>query len=298
MYEIFYGLKEKPFNVTPDSKFFFPSEKHSEALDSLIYAINDRKGFAAITGEVGCGKTTVWHALLNKLDSGTKIAVITNTNLTPKQMLIAILDDLGVSFKDKWTKVRLLAVLNGFLVEQASLGFNVVVLIDESQNLKFDVLEEVRMLSNLETEKEKLLQIILMGQPQLKERLSLEKFEQLKQRISVYYHIYPLSFKETKDYIEHRLKIAGFNNTGVIFDFKALDRIYAYSKGIPRVMNTLCDRCLLTGFINDKKEIKEIIVEEVAKELGINKLVIASADSSIPSSQGADSSFPSLRGTK
>ncbi len=180
MYETFYGLKEKPFSVTPDSRFFFPSEKHTEALDSLIYAINDRKGFVAITGEVGCGKTTVWHKLLNKLDSGTKVAIITNSNLTPKQMLIAILDDLEVPFRDRWTKVRLLAVLNKFLIDQLSFGFNVVVLIDESQNLKFDVLEEVRMLSNLETETEKLLQIILLGQPQLKEMLSQEKFRQLK----------------------------------------------------------------------------------------------------------------------
>ena len=278
MYEIFYGLKEKPFNVTPDSRFFFPSEKHSEALDSLIYAINERKGFAAVTGEVGSGKTTVWHALLNKLDSGTKVAIITNSNLTSKQMIMAILDDLEVAFKDRWAKVRLLAILNKYLIEQASLGFNVVVLIDESQNLKFDVLEEVRMLSNLETEKEKLLQIILMGQPQLKEMLSLKKFEQLKQRISVYYHIYPLSPKEAKDYIDHRLKVAGFNNGRVIFDFLALDKIYAYSKGIPRVMNTLCDRCLLTGFIREKKEIGKDIVEEVAEELGIKNTTVNEYD--------------------
>lgn len=271
MYETFYGLKEKPFNVTPDSRFFFPSEKHSEALDSLIYAINERKGFAAVTGEVGSGKTTVWHTLLNKLDSGTKVAIITNSNLTSKQMLIAILDDLEVSFKDRWTKVRLLAVLNKYLIEQASLGFNVVVLIDESQNLKFDVFEEVRMLSNLETEKEKLLQIILMGQPQLKEMLSLKKFEQLKQRISVYYHIYPLSFKEVSDYIEHRLKVAGFNNNKRIFNFMALIKIYFYSKGVPRIMNSLCDRCLLTGFINDRIEINDDIVVEAAKELGIER---------------------------
>jgi len=272
MYETFYGLKEKPFSVTPDSRFFFPSEKHTEALDSLIYAINDRKGFVAITGEIGCGKTTVWHALINKLDAGTKIAIITNTNLTAKQMLIAILDDLEVTFKDSWTKVRLLSVLNKYLLEQASLGFNVIVLIDEAQNLKFDVLEEVRMLSNLETEREKLLQIILMGQPQLKEKLKLDKFEQLKQRISVYYHINPLSLKETKDYITHRLKVAGFSNNRVIFDPFSLFKIYDYSAGVPRIVNTICDRCLLTGFIKEKEEVSAEIVDEVAQELGIKKI--------------------------
>lgn len=272
MYETFYGLKEKPFSVTPDSRFFFPSEKHTEALDSLIYAINDRKGFVAITGEIGCGKTTVWHALINKLEAGTKIAIITNTNLTAKQMLIAILDDLEVTFKDNWTKIRLLSVLNKYLLEQASLGFNVIVLIDEAQNLKFDVLEEVRMLSNLETEREKLLQIILMGQPQLKEKLKLDKFEQLKQRISVYYHINPLSLKETKDYINHRLKVAGFSNNRVIFDPFSLFKIYDYSVGVPRIVNTICDRCLLTAFIKEKEEVSAEIVDEVAKELGIKKI--------------------------
>lgn len=271
MYEAYYGLKEKPFNVTPDSRFFFPSEKHTEALDSLVYAINYRKGFAAITGEVGCGKTTVWHTLINKLNSGTKVAVITNSNLTPKQILIAILDDLEVTFKDNWTKVRLLSVLNKYLIEQISLGFNVVILIDESQNLKFDVFEEVRMLSNLETEREKLVQIILMGQPQLKEMLELDKFAQLRQRISVYYHLYPLSLKETRDYVRHRLNIAGVNNVDgkEIFDFLALYKIHIYSKGIPRIINSLCDRCLLTGFINEKKQISLGIVEEVVKEIGI-----------------------------
>ena len=275
MYEFFYGLQEKPFNVTPDSKFFFPSEKHSEALDSLIYAINDRKGFVTITGEVGCGKTMVWHALLNKLDSGTKVAIITNTNLTSKQMLIAILDDLEIPFEDRWPKVRLLAVLNKFLIEQVTLGFNVVILIDEVQNLGFEVLEEVRMLSNLETEKEKLLQIILMGQPQFKDTLALEKFKQLKQRINVHYHLYPLNQEETRNYIKHRLKIADFSGKKAIFDFLTLDKIYAYSNGVPRIINTICDRCMLTGFIRGTVEISGDIVEEVVKELGINNPVVS-----------------------
>lgn len=266
MYEDFYGLKEKPFGVTPDAKFFFPSEKHLEALNCLIYTINERKGFAVITGEIGSGKTTVWHTLLRKLDKGTKVVLITDTFLTPKQMIMAILEDLEIPFKDRWPKVRLLSCLNNYLLEQAMLGFNVVVLIDEAQNLSFSTLEEVRMLSNLETDKEKLLQIILMGQPQLREILNLEGMEQLKQRISVYYHISPLSKEETENYILHRLKIAGANGT-MIFDKEGLEKIHIYSRGIPRLINSLCDRALLTGFVREIKTINKDIIEEVAEEL-------------------------------
>jgi len=279
MYTEFYGLREKPFNVTPDSRFFFPSEKHREALDSLIYAINERKGFAAVTGEVGCGKTTVWHALLSRLDGGVKLAVITNSNLTAKQMLMAILDEFELPFKDNWAKIRMLSVLNSFLLEQAALGSNVILLIDEAQNLKFDVLEEVRMLSNLETEREKLLQIILMGQPQLKERLELKELEQLKQRIAVYYHIQPLNQTEAVDYIGHRLQKAGFNSAAGIFDTPALTEIHRYSRGVPRVMNSLCDRCLLTGFIRDRQAVDGPMVAEAAQELGIKKIIDKQEDS-------------------
>ena len=266
MYEKFYGFNEKPFSVTPDTKFFFPSEKHEEALNSLIYAISERKGFVAVTGEIGSGKTTVWHTLLNRLDKGTKVALITNTYLTPKQMIMAILDDLEVPFKDRWPKVKLLNLLNKFLIEQISLGFNVVVVIDEAQNLNASVLEELRMLSNLETEKEKLIQLILMGQPELREILKLKELAQLRQRISVLFHIFPLTGEEIKKYIEHRLRIAG-SNGGTIFEEGALDKIYKYSEGIPRKINALCDRALLTGFINENKVITEDVINEVASEI-------------------------------
>ncbi|MBN2120530.1 MAG: AAA family ATPase [Candidatus Omnitrophica bacterium] len=268
MYESFYGFKEKPFNVTPDTKFFFASEKHEEALDSLIYAVSDRKGFAVITGEIGSGKTTVWHNLLNSLDKGTKIATITNSHLTGKQMIMAILDEFEVAFKEHWSKIKLISILNQFLIEQISLGFNVVLIIDEAQNLSFSVLEEVRMISNLETEKEKLIQIILMGQPELKNKLACRRLEQLRQRISVYYHIYPLDKEESKRYIRHRLDVAGANG-GVIFNSSTLDDIYSYSQGIPRRINTLCDRALLTGFTREQKQVSPDIIKEVASELAI-----------------------------
>ena len=270
MYENFFGFTEKPFSVTPDTKYFFPSEKHEEALNNLLFAVLDRKGFAVITGEIGSGKTTVWHTLLNKLDRNIKVALITNTHLTPKQMIMAILDEFEIPYKDKWPKIKLLNHLNRFLIEQISLGFNVVLVIDEAQNLNASTLEEVRMLSNLETEKEKLLQIILMGQPELRDILSLKELEQLRQRIAVFYHLYPLNRDETRGYVIHRLHVAGANGN-MVFDGTALDKIYEYSEGVPRRINTICDRALLTGFIREQKTIPPEVIDEVAKE--INSIV-------------------------
>ncbi|MFH1996041.1 MAG: AAA family ATPase [Candidatus Omnitrophota bacterium] len=273
MYSSFFGLNEKPFSVTPNTRFFFPSEKHEEALSSLIYTIQGRQGFAAISGEIGSGKTTVWHALLNKLDKGTKIALITNTQLTPKQMIIAIIDDLSIPYHERWTKVRLLAALNRYLIEQISLGCNVVLVIDEAQNLSFQALEEIRMLSNLETESEKLLQIMLMGQPTLRDLLIDPRLEQLRQRINVYYHLMPLNHDETKGYIAHRLKVAGANGH-TIFDTQSLDKIFEHSGGIPRRINRICDKAMLTGFIRSKNTIDESIVDEVIKEIDLLSPII------------------------
>ncbi len=270
MYEQFFGFTEKPFSVTPDTKYFFPSEKHEEALNNLLFAILERKGFAVITGEIGSGKTTVWHKMLNRLVRGTKIGLIINTHLTPKQMMMAILEEFEIPYKDTWPKVKMLVALHRFLLEQISLGFNVVLVIDEAQNLNASTLEEVRMLSNLETEKEKLIQIILMGQPELRDILALPELEQLRQRIAVYYHLDPLTEEETCNYIAHRLKVAG-SNGAVIFDDSALSKIYTYSGGVPRRINAICDRALLTGFIREQKTISSEVIDEVAKE--INSIV-------------------------
>jgi len=282
MYEQFFGFNEKPFNVTPDSKFFFSSEKHEEALDSLYYAIHERLGFAVITGEIGAGKTTVWHTLMNKLDSATKVALITNSNLSAKQMLMAILEDLDVPFKESWPKVKLHNALNRYLLEQISLGFNVVLIIDEAQNLKPSVLEEVRMISNLETDKEKLIQIVLMGQPQLRDVLKRRDLEQLRQRISVYFHLYPLTLRETHKYVQHRLNLAGHTEPG-IFDEAALNAVFAFSEGIPRRINALCDRALLTGFTRGEKVINVTIIEEAARE--INRLMELGHPGDVPAEE-------------
>lgn len=269
MYEQFYNLKEKPFNMNPDSKYFFPSERHTEALSSLLYSIEDRKGFSVVTGEIGSGKTTVCRALLNKLEIGTKTALITNTHLTPKQLLCSILEELEVPFQYNWSKTKLLSCLNKFLIEQISLNFNVILIIDEAQNLNAKTLEEIRMLSNLETEREKLIQIILLGQPELEDKLESKELEQLKQRITIYYHIFPLDGDETEEYIRHRLKIAGHNGDGLMFDNSALKQIHNYSGGVPRLINSICDRALLTGYINEKWGINKHKVKEIAGELRI-----------------------------
>src|SRR3989338_3168565 len=208
MYFKFFGFKEAPFNMTPNSRFFFESAKHTEALSTLIYAIEERKGFVVITGNIGSGKTTVCRTLLNKLTSTTQTALITNTHMSGKDMLCNILDDLEVEYTPG-SKSKLLSQLNHYLIEQLRNDNNVVIIIDEAQNLTPSVLEEVRMLSNLETEKEKLVQIILKGQPDLRKRLAHPKLEQFSQRIVLYYHLEALDRRETEAYITHRLKKAG-----------------------------------------------------------------------------------------
>ena len=269
MYEQYFEFKEKPFNTTPDSKFFFPSAKHTEALNNLIYAINERKGFVVITGEIGAGKTTVYRTMLNKLDLNTKVAVITNTHLTARELIAEILEELEVDYKPG-SKQKLLSQLNHYLIRQLAGNVNTVLIIDEAQNLTPTVLEEVRMLSNLETEKEKLIQIILIGQPQLKVKLENPKLEQFKQRIALYYHLTSLSKNETQEYIIHRLKLVSSNGLD-IFNPEAMDSIYANSRGIPRLINLICDSALLSGYISDTKKITEEIIADVVKERDFNQ---------------------------
>lgn len=264
MYEKFYGFNEKPFNTTPDSKFFFPSSKHTEALNSLVYAINERKGFVVITGEIGAGKTTVCRTLLNNIGSNNQVAIITNSHLTCKELIAQILEELEVEYTPG-TKQKLLSQLNDHLIKQLADNVNVVLIVDEAQNLSPKVLEEVRMLSNLETEKEKLIQIILIGQPQLRQKLDHSHLEQFKQRIAVYFHLHGLSHSETQKYIQHRLGLVS-SNPNEIFTPKAIDLIYENSHGIPRVINLICDSALLSGYVYDKSKIDETIVRNVLRE--------------------------------
>ena len=264
MYYNYYGFSEPPFNLTPNSKFFYGSSKHTEALSTLIYAINERKGFVVITGDIGSGKTTVCRALLNKLDKKTEVALITNTHMSGKDLLMTVLDDLQVHYVPG-SKARLHAQLNDYLIEQLRKNNNVVLIIDEAQNLSPSVLEEVRMLSNLETENEKLIQIIFMGQTELKDKLALPRLEQLRQRIAVYFHLTPLNKEDTKEYIIHRLKVAS-NSGKHFFTEEALDLVYDFSRGVPRLINQICDSALLSGYIDELAKIDASVVKDVIAE--------------------------------
>ena len=270
MYHNFYNFSEAPFNLTPNSRFFYSSVKHVEVLSILKYAIDHRKGFVVITGDIGSGKTTVCRALINQLDNKTHTALITNTRMSGKDLLMSILDDFEVEYQPG-SKSKLHSQLNDFLIAQLRENNNVVLIIDEAQNLSPAVLEEVRLLSNLETENEKLIQIIFLGQPKLKKKLALPSLEQLRQRIAVYYHLTPLTYEETKNYISHRLKIASNSNREYL-TAEAIDLIYEFSKGVPRLINQICDSAFLTGYIAEAKKIDTNIVEEVIGESPMTQL--------------------------
>lgn len=266
MYESFYGLKEKPFGVTSNPSYLFLSQRHQEALSCLLYGIRERVGFIEMTGEVGTGKTTVCRALLDQLDTRTRSAFIFNSNLTELQLLQTIVDDLGIHAPSR-SKGALYAELNRFLIEQLAAGNNVVLIIDEAQNLSLKLLEQVRMLSNLEAANEKLLQIVLVGQPELRDKLNDPRLRQLRQRIAVRYQIKPLSRHELPRYVEHRLSLAGANGAGPRFSDQAFEALYRYSTGIPRVINLLCDKSLLTGYVLDQREIGPETVQKAISEL-------------------------------
>lgn len=260
MYLDFYGLKERPFNLTPDSHFLFLSEKHKEALAHIKYGVEEKKGFVLITGEIGSGKTTLCRALLRELDKEYRIALVLNSIVSPTGLLKSIITDLGIATKAR-TRQDLMDILYRFLIEER----DVVVVIDEAQNLGKPALEQIRLLGNLETEKEKLIQIILVGQPELVEILARPDLRQLNQRIAVRYHIQPLCREETREYIYHRLKIAG-DDGRIIFQDDVLETVYNYSGGVPRIVNIVCDYCLINGYVKETRVINKNIVEEAIKE--------------------------------
>lgn len=254
MYQSFYGFKEMPFNITPDPKFLYLSPTHQEALQHLKYGVVEKKGFIVLVGEVGCGKTTLCRRFLNELDPGHfDTALILNPRVTETQMLKAILTELGET-KLARSQVDLVAQINRVLLERIERGRDIVLIIDEAQNLSFEVLEQVRLLSNLETDKQKLLQIVLMGQPELKEVLAQEELRQLRQRILVHYELNPLTLHDMQHYIQHRLTLAGSIGRP-IFTAWALKAIHRASKGIPRVVNNLCDKAMLSAYIRESDEV-------------------------------------------
>jgi general secretion pathway protein A len=265
MYEAFYGLKEKPFSLTPNPKFFYLSEAHREALDHLLYGIQQREGFIAITGDVGTGKTTLCRALLAKLDDRTKTGLIFNPVLSEEELLRSVLHDFGLSGAGA-TKKELVDELNQFLIHLLTEGQNAVLIVDEAQDLSEEILEQIRLLSNLETEREKLIQIVLVGQLGLLDLLAAPSLKQLNQRISVRYRIRPLTEHEATQYIFHRLLVAG--STGeAIFSPAALKAIYRYSRGIPRLINLVCDRALLQGFVDQDPQVTPSRVAQALRSL-------------------------------
>ena len=267
MYKKFYGFKEDPFNITSDPGFFYSSLRHKEAINHLMYGIQQRKGILVLTGEIGTGKTTICRTILSQLDDTTKTALIFNPNFSETQLLQLFLKDLGIPLLTKSaSKLSLINTLNNFLLDETSRGNNVVLLIDEAQNLKVSQLEQIRLLSNLETEKSKLLQIILVGQPELFDKLKLPELRQLNQRISVRYHILPIEKSEVRDYIYHRLKVADAT-LQLNFTPEAIDAIYLHSQGTPRLINILCDRALLAGFVAESFIIDEKMINQCAREI-------------------------------
>jgi len=265
MYTDYFKLRENPFNVTPDPAYLFLSHRHSEALNHLRYGIEARKGFIQITGEIGTGKTTICRALLNSLNASTKTALILNPALSESQLLENILEEYNIPII-KRNRLSMIKALNKFLLEELAKGNNCILIIDEAQNLKPNHLEYLRLLSNLETEKEKLFQIIFVGQPELKNRLDTPQLRQLRQRITVRYHIQPLDKEEVPLYIKHRLKVAG-NEEAVIFDSSAFEKIYNYSQGTPRLINSLCDKALLCAYAQATDNITAEIVKKALDEL-------------------------------
>lgn len=267
MYKKFYGLRENPFNLTPDPDFLYLSKVHQKAMAYLTYGLESGKGFVQLTGDIGSGKTTLLKTLLMRNRNKIKSAFIVNPRASFEQLFRMILYQFSViELESEYPKDVLLGKFYDYLTEQSKQNCPVAIIFDEAQNIDTSVLEEIRMLSNLETEKIKLLQMIFVGQPELREIFLLPKFRQLKQRISVAYHITPLGREDTEAYINHRLKVAGADDRS-IFTRCACDEIYSYSNGVPRLINIACDATLLAGYVEEKKVLDENIVKEVINEL-------------------------------
>ncbi|HKB93161.1 MAG TPA: AAA family ATPase [Gaiellaceae bacterium] len=266
MYLEHYGFREPPFSLTPDPRFLYLSERHREGLEHLLYGIRERKGFIQLTGEVGAGKTTLCRAALSQLGAKVRTALILNPVLSSPQLFRTILVELGIVPAARADRATYLAQLNEFLLAQVPLGNDVVLFIDEAQDLSPELLEQVRLLSNLETDRRKLLQIVLLGQPELVEMLDRKQLRQLRQRITVRYHLEPLTREETELYVQWRIQVAGGNGRPGFTPW-ALRRIHRYSHGIPRLINAVCDTTLLAGYVDGAEVIAGHHVRRAVREL-------------------------------
>src|SRR5499425_1376115 len=267
MYLSFFGLNEKPFAITPDPRYLYLSERHAEALAHLLYGINEAGGFVQLTGEVGTGKTTIVRSLLAQIPKDAEIALILNPRMTPPEFLLTICEELGIGVPaDRCGSLKeLVDALSAYLLRAHAAGKRVVLVVDEAQNLSAEVLEQVRLLTNLETNTQKLLQIILIGQPELRELLARNELRQLAQRVTGRYHLNPLSHEETSAYVRHRLRVAGA--TTDIFAPPALNAVFSLSQGVPRVINVICDRALLGAYSLDRHRVTASLVRGAAAEV-------------------------------
>lgn len=278
MYEEYFGFTEKPFSLTPDPKYLYKSASHASAFELLQYAIRRREGFVVITGDIGTGKTTLCRAVLEQVDRKTFTALVLNPFLAEDDLLRLVLQEFGVVSREEIkrghlagvSKSELIETLNEFLLSLQALGAQAVLIVDEAQNLPLQVLEQIRILSNLETEKEKLLQIVLVGQSNLKELLRRPQLRQLDQRVSIRYDLKPLSREETASYVQHRLSVAG-GGAAVTLAPKALARVHRYTAGIPRLINLLCDRALLSAYSAHTNRIVPAFVDRAAETLEMER---------------------------
>jgi general secretion pathway protein A len=295
LYLTHFGLKEAAFNITPDPEFLYLSTSHREGLAQLSYGVKARKGFVVLTGEVGTGKTTLIQVLLKELDSNTLTALIFSTITTPLDLLRFVCEEFGLtdSKAPRQEMHDYVTLVNEFLLERYRAGGNCALIIDEAQNLSAEVLESIRLLSNFETPKDKLLQIILVGQPELATRLNSSTLRQLKQRIALRHHLRPLTLAECREYIVNRLRSAG-RDDGNVFRSAALEEIHQLAGGIPRLINVLCDNAMLTAFALGKPEVEFEMVREVAEDLNLTATTLNAHSTKINTVNNLGGSLPKL----
>ncbi|HNV86206.1 MAG TPA: AAA family ATPase [Candidatus Omnitrophota bacterium] len=264
MYREFFGLTDEPFRITPDPRFIYFSRKHQEAFATLLYGINYRKGFIEITGEIGAGKTTLCRRLLSELNGTAKTALILNPGLSDTQLLHAIVEDFGAKPRQR-NKKGYFDALNALFLDMDRQGLTSVLIIDEAQNLGAKTLEQIRLLSNLETETKKLLQIVLVGQPELRDNLRNPTLVQLRQRIMLRYHLSALDATETENYILHRLRVAG-GESKIFFTPEAIRAIHESTQGVPRLINSICDKAMLAAYVKEQRTVDEQMIEVAYQE--------------------------------
>lgn len=285
MYTEFYGFLERPFELSPDIRYLYLSERHREALAHLAYGVEERRGFVQFTGEVGTGKTTMLDALVAGLDATTKVARLSTTTIDSMDLVRILAWEFEVETEGR-SKAEILRDLSALFAERTSSGRNAVFVVDEAQNLALSVLEELRLLSNLRSDGRPSLQIILCGQPELRDKLDLHELRQLRQRISVRYHLGSLSREETREYIEHRLGVAGAARPNAVFEPAAIDAIYRYSGGVPRIVNTVCDRALLAGYADSASRIGRRLIEKTIEAVEDRTWETASGETDVGAEQG------------